>query len=548
MRLKLIVILSVCSICMFAQNSKAYMNIVSALQQGDTESAVLLLEKQVKSEKKESEWYKMLDDTYKYNDRVEDRILLLEKAVKVKNVKELDLLKFRLSIAYFDAGRYDDALTILNALKQNKTVKRIKANCESAKTLKADSVSVDIVPMSDSINTPYDNIWPLINNDKTRFYTTVVMGKSSALPKSFDIQEDIFCSRLSNGKWMPVSILQGELRSKDNEGACSITADGKYLFFAACNRKDGGGGCEIYYSIYKDGRWSKPIRAQAPLNKFSWQSTPSICSDGKTLYFSAVDDKGTGKDIYKCSVSYNKDESLAFDRIMKLGSEINTDFDEISPFISPYDNILYFSSDGHGGMGGLDIYYSKRKGDGSWDNAKNIGYPINTHRDEFGFVTDVDGRNGYLSCNGLEHGEFWQNKRIVCLKLGDEHRVDAPFELKKSDFIMENIYFDFDSSVLTNDSFTYLDAFAKYLSIHPSYSIVISGHTDNKGEESYNIALSKARAESVASYLFSKGVDKSRITTEGLGSSKPIAPNDTEDGCALNRRIEVSTIYNQLSD
>jgi len=552
MRYRVLTLLIIVPILAFSQNQKAYMAIVSSLQQGEIESATAMLKTQVKKEKKESEWYKLLDDTYKYTDNVKSRIELLESAQKVKDIKERELLKFRLSIAYFDAGRYDECLAIIDSLPQKKPVIKVKKECLSAKKLKADSLKVKIEPMGDSINTPYDNIWPIVSNDKKRFYTTVVLGKSTVKPKSYDIQEDIFVSEYKDSLWLPTSVLQGELRSNENEGACTISADGKYLFFAACNR-GGSGGCEIYYSRYVNGKWSRPFRAQAPLNSFSWQSTPSISADGKTLYFSAVDSGEKvattkkraifpNKDIYQCSVSYNADGSIEFSNIKKLGPEINTEYDEISPFISPYGNILYFASDGRGGMGGLDIYYSKRLDDGTWGEAINIGYPINTHRDEFGFSVDVDGRHGYMSCNGLEEGEFWQNKRIVSIPLSTEHFADAPFEAKSSDFILENIYFDIDRSELKAESFAYLDKFKEYLVVHPNYKVEISGHTDSSGTEDHNIELSQQRALSVAEYLKKVGISSSRIKTSGYGSSKPIDTNNTDEGRAANRRIEVKIV------
>lgn len=548
MRVKVLIVTLFVMLGAVAQDSQVYVSVASLLQRGEVDEAIGVLQKQIKKEKKECELYKLLDDTYKYSDDVTARIALLEKGVKVKGIKEVDLLQFRLAVAYFDAGRYDEATTLLNTLPQKSQVKRVKANCLSAKALREHPVDAVITDMGDSVNTPYDNIWPFIDNEKANFYTTVVVGKSTVKEKSPYIQEDICVSEFRDSLWMPAYILQGELRSNENEGACTITADGRYLFFAACNRRGSSGGCEIYYSVRNGDTWGKPQRAAAPLNTFDWQSTPSVSSDGMTLYFSAIKQEKPKnamqhptepqKDIYVCSVSY-PDGTPKFSDVKRLGSEINTEFNEISPFISPYGDKLYFASDGRGGIGGLDIYYSKRLPDGSWGEAQNIGYPINTHRDEFGFVTDVDCSNGYLSCNGLEGGEFWQNKRIVKIALSDEHRTVAPFESKGTEFVLENIYFDTDKSNIKAESFEYLDSFVEYLTIHPVYNILITGHTDNTGSEEHNLALSKERAVSVAEYLKSKGVDSSRITTEGLGSTAPVATNETDEGRAANRRIEV---------
>ncbi len=503
---------------------------------------ITMMEKQVARNKKESRWYEILDANYKDYDLTDKRIEMLRKGMSVKKMDNPDLITYLLSIALFDADRYDESLELLHSLKQTKRVKKAIGNCNTAKYITEHPSNVKIEYMGDSINTPYDNIWPFIDNDRKRFYTTVVVGKSTVQPQSNEIQEDIFYSNNSDKGWLPVHPLQGKIRSNENEGACCITADGKYMFFTACNHT-GSGGCDIYYSINKNGSWSTPIRGGGDLNKFSWQSTPSISADKSTLYFSAVDvnkskkthTNSTDKDIYTCSVSYNKDGSVNFTNVQRLGSEINTEYDEISPFINPYNNILYFSSDGWDGMGGLDVFYSKRDENGKWQKAQNMGYPVNTHRDEFGFVVDVTGENGYMSCNRLADGEFWENKRIVRITLPSEHHIESKFEGKGYDFILENIYFDTDKSNLTMDSYPYLDSFVEYLKVHASYSVTIGGHTDETGTFEHNMDLSKARAESVASYLISHGIDSSRITTVGYGSSKPISKTDNH----LNRRIQI---------
>lgn len=508
----------------------------------ETTDVIPMMEKQVARNKKESRWYEILDANYKDYDLTDKRIEMLTKGMSVKKMDNPDLIAYLLSVALFDAGRFDESLNLLHSIKQTKLVKKAIGNCTTAKYLVEHPSNVKIEYMGDSINTPYDNIWPFIDNDKKRFYTTVVVGKSSVLPQSNEIQEDIFYSNNSDNGWLPVRPLQGNIRSNENEGACCITSDGKYMFFTACNHT-GNGGCDIYYSINKNGRWSRPIRGDGELNKFSWQSTPSISADGSTLYFSAVDNNkhknsrssATDKDIYSCSVSYNKDGNLSFSNVKRLGSEINTEYDEISPFINPYNNILYFSSDGRGGMGGLDVFFSKRSSDGTWQKAQNIGYPINTYRDEFGFIVDVNGENGYMSCNRLADGKFWENKRIVRIALTPEHRSGSGLEEKGSDFILENIYFAIDKSDLTEDSYPYLDSFIEYLKVHARYSVTIGGHTDETGTFEHNMALSKARADSVAAYLIAHGIDSSRITTVGYGSSKPVSSTDNK----LNRRIQI---------
>ena len=174
------------------------------------------------------------------------------------------------------------------------------------------------------------------------------------------------------------------------------------MFYVACDRKTSLGGCDIYYSIKKDGHWSEEINPGEPLNSKSWESTPSLSSDGSTIYFASNRKGGIGgDDIWKCDVSVNADETLSFSNPVNLGEQINTMRNERSPFIHPDNQTLYFSSDGWDGMGKLDVFYARKDAYGNWTRAENMGYPLNTHRDEIGFVVNSEGVKAYFSSNGL---------------------------------------------------------------------------------------------------------------------------------------------------
>lgn len=119
------------------------------------------------------------------------------------------------------------------------------------------------------------------------------------------------------------------------------------------------------------------------------------------------------------------------------------------------------------------------------------------------------------------------------LKNSDQNKYEAPL-------ILENIYFETNSDKLETASYPALDVLVKNLKDNPAKSVKITGHTDNVGDLVYNYTLSKRRAESVKAYLVSKGIDTRRIVTDGVGWTHPLAPNDTEEGRAKNRRIEIS--------
>jgi outer membrane protein OmpA-like peptidoglycan-associated protein len=142
--------------------------------------------------------------------------------------------------------------------------------------------------------------------------------------------------------------------------------------------------------------WSKAINAGQQINTANWETQPSFSSDGKTLYFirGSVTRQGIkNPDIYSSTIGNDG----KFGEAVLLSNNINTPFKEESVFIHPDNQTLYFSSEGHPGMGGLDIFMSKRQSDGSWGKAVNLGYPINTVTDENSFLVDANGKIAYMA-------------------------------------------------------------------------------------------------------------------------------------------------------
>ncbi|MFN0190084.1 MAG: OmpA family protein [Bacteroidia bacterium] len=212
-------------------------------------------------------------------------------------------------------------------------------------------------------------------------------------------QEDFFIAKLKDSTWLSAKNAGAPLNSSGNEGGPSISADGRVLFFTACERTDGLGSCDIYLcQRTADGNWSKPINLGAPINSSAWESQPSFSSDGKTLYFirgSYTRDRSKLYDIY--SSTFQTD--MTWSNPVPLSDTINSKGIEESVFIHPDNQTLYFSSDGHTGMGGLDIFVSRRQENGRWGAPKNLGYPINTANDDNSLVVSADGKRAYFSSN-----------------------------------------------------------------------------------------------------------------------------------------------------
>ena len=218
--------------------------------------------------------------------------------------------------------------------------------------------------------------------------------------------------------------LASPLNSEDNEGAASISPDGRFLYFAKCNASDGLGSCDIYVSERNGNTWSKPKNLGVNVNSSAWDSQPSIASDGRTLFFVSNREGGFGKsDIY---YSYLKKDG-SWTKAKNLGEKINTQNNEISPFIHPSNTTLYFSSDGHIGMGGQDIFYSKIE-NGKFSSPINIGYPINTDADETCFFVNSEGNLAFYASNSLE--ENYGNTDIYFFKLYKEAQPTKVITLK----------------------------------------------------------------------------------------------------------------------
>jgi outer membrane protein OmpA-like peptidoglycan-associated protein len=166
-----------------------------------------------------------------------------------------------------------------------------------------------------------------------------------------------------------------------NEGVASIAADGQTIFFTGCNRDDGLGDCDIYEAELDGTEW-KNIRNVSEINSPYWDTQPSISSDGRTLYFVSNRPGSMGgsgdTDIY--STTLGGDGRWTAPK--NLGAPINTEKREDSPFILAGSKVLYFSSAGHGGEGGLDFFSSEVADGGAWQAPENLGPPFNTSKDE----------------------------------------------------------------------------------------------------------------------------------------------------------------------
>ncbi len=395
---------------------------------------------------------------------------------------------------------------------------------------------------------------------------------------------DIFRAiRVGSGwsNWGDPKNLGSPPNSRFWDGQATVTADGKYLFFSS-TRPGGYGGHDIWMCIRKDdSTWSEPINLGPNVNTPGNEISPFIHPDGRTLYFASDGwPSFGGYDIFVSKRLRNN----RFSKAKNLGLPYNTHEDDIFLSIPAASNWIYLSRvDSIDQKTGTRIYHLYRARIPDRKNLtpaqkKLIPEPVNLVK---GFVYDSEtGKplKAFITIEDLTTGKVWfksmsddsgrftvvlpsgklygisaqpvdslhyafqsLNFDLKGLKEYEEKRVEVPITpIKKGEsFVLKNIFFDFDSARLKPESKLELDRLVQLLKRRPDLRIVIEGHTDIIGSEEYNQKLSERRAKAVAEYLISRGIDPKRIRTVGYGSRKPIAPNDTPEGRAKNRRVEI---------
>ncbi len=323
-------------------------------------------------------------------------------------------------------------------------------SCEFAIEAVKKPVPFNPVSIGASINTRDDEYWPSITADgQTLMFTRQSFGSSGFLNRA-NYQEDFYISFMSDTGWIAPFNAGEPLNTAQNEGAQTISSNGNFMYFTACDRPGGLGSCDIYFSAYNNGRWSIPYNLGSPVNTASWESTPSISADGNMLFFSSSRPGGKGgKDIWYSIMN----DRGTWKNPVNLGDVINTDGDEMSPFIHFDGRSLYFASNGRPGMGGLDIYLSRMKEDSTWTEPKNLGYPVNTSSDDMGLVIEAGGQKAYFSSKR----DNSNGKDIFWFTLDKSFRPNPVSYLKGSVTDRETgrvLKADFELINLTNDKVT----------------------------------------------------------------------------------------------
>jgi outer membrane protein OmpA-like peptidoglycan-associated protein len=388
--------------------------------------AIPLFEKAIEIDQQFIEAYLSLAEAYYNLGEIEASLKQYEKGLTI-DPTFYPLGFYNLGVLKFENGRYESALRSFTnyqeygdrPLHNKDQLEYYKACCQFSIKSVNNPVPFKPTGLGDGVNSAYSEYWPTLSADEKMLVFTVLLPIDKTNPNTFhNQQEDFYVSYYQNGQWTKAKSLGEPLNTDDNEGAQTISADGRLMVYTSCNDPEGEGRCDLYLSEREGGQWLPPKNMREPVNTAAKETQPSLNYNGKALYFASDRPGGKGKlDIW---VSYRKPNGN-WDDPVNLGDSINTPGDEMSPFIHYDNNTLYFAGDRHVGLGGFDIYRSKRIQDETWSKPENLGYPINTHNDEIGLIVNTMGNRAYYSTNRVEG----RGKDIFSFEMPEPLRPEA---------------------------------------------------------------------------------------------------------------------------
>ena len=351
---------------------------------------------------------------------------------------------------------------------------------------------------------------------------------------------DIYFSTLKNGKWQRAEKLPDNINTKYEEDGVFMHPDGKTLYFSSKGHNSMGG-YDIFKTVHQeDGTWSDPQNLGYPINTPSDDIYFVLSADGKTGYYSSAREDALGyTDIYK--ISFITPKPVLLDNEDNLISSNTKPTTETS--LSEAANIETVM---------LTIVTGKIYDENTllpieteieiFDNEKNTVVLRSNSNSETGkyLISLPSGKNYGMVIKANSY--LFHTENFDLPETQTFQTVTKDIRLNKieegSKIVLKNISFDYDKSSLRDESIPELQSVINFLNENPKVEIEISGHTDNKGSHEYNQKLSENRAKAVVDYLISKNIDKNRLKYRGASFDEPIAPNETEKGRQLNRRVE----------
>jgi peptidoglycan-associated lipoprotein len=335
-----------------------------------------------------------------------------EKAITAQYYKQDEIIYFVYGDCLREQGKFDDAIVQYNKYKDaggDKTMANGRvADCERAALMVDEPPTRYVVEPLVLLNTPYFDYGAVYSSKKGDEIVFSSSRQETSGTKDDPITGDGFMdlftsSQDKKGKWSTPVPLNNTINTTSNEGASGFDKKCATMYFTRCvTTPKGNFACDIYWANKSGANYGVaellPIieRECEGCNDSSQVGHPTLTPDDQNLVFASDMPGGYGgKDLW--IISYDK-KAKKWSSPKNLGKTINTPKDDMFPFIKE-DGTLYFSSTGHSGLGGLDIFSAEKTGDTTWDNVTNLQYPLNSSSDDFGIVFDEDKDQGLFTSN-----------------------------------------------------------------------------------------------------------------------------------------------------
>ncbi|GCD78932.1 OmpA family protein [Schleiferia thermophila] len=379
-----------------------YQQARAKLSAKDLEGAVALLEKITRKYPDFQDSWILLGDFYTREKNYLQAITYFQGAVRAGagdfihlSLADLYFLTYQYAPARMHLDRY---LNYAKASPQGiQKANRLLKNLEFAMEAIKDTLTFLPENLGSALNDQHHQYFPSLSADgRLLVFTEREIGTDKK-------DEDFYYSEItSDGQLTPKRKLPGSINTPLNEGAQTVSADGRTIIYTGCHRPEGYGSCDLYASfLLPDGSWSAPQNLGPAINTSQWESQPSLSPDGKTLFFvRGKNGRDESTDIYYSTLGENRQWTEA----KPLSDVVNTPYREATPFMYFDNKTLFFASDGHPGFGDMDFFYTVRQSDSSWSKPVNLGFPLNTSAEEFSLIIGPDGSVGYFASDSRPDG------------------------------------------------------------------------------------------------------------------------------------------------
>ncbi len=375
---------------------KLYEKALDLLKDNQIKEATPLLAQCIKEDSNFVDAYLSLAGAFGELKRYPQSISLYEKARR-KDTAYFVIYNLPYSINLAGLGKFDEALKAVQAFL---AYPRLNERSIKSAQYRKRCYEFAIAYASKHPGTNYAfspvNLGDSVNTAESEYYPSVTVTDSLLVFTRHGEhgREDFVESRISKNGFSAWKIIDGDINIEPKKGAITVSQDGEWMLFAGQLMDQAYKSFDIYISYYTPKGWSEPQNLGPNINTEFWESSPSISPDKRALYFSSNRPGGSGgADLY---VSYRMPNGK-WGPAENMGPSVNTAGDELAPFIHADNQTLYYTSDGLPGYGGSDLFVMRKNSKGEWGTPENLGYPINTIENEGSLAVSADGLTAYYA-------------------------------------------------------------------------------------------------------------------------------------------------------